>query len=65
MFSLLLVLFFAITGITLNHPEWAFGEQSTRTLKGKLPGAVLASDEVNWLQVVEHCELNTVFEEEH
>ena len=25
MFSLAVVLFFSVTGITLNHPDWFFG----------------------------------------
>lgn len=31
MIALLLVLFFGITGITLNHPEWTFGDEPTTT----------------------------------
>lgn len=38
MFSLLSILFFALTGITLNHPDWTFtGEPTPRVLKGKFP----------------------------
>ncbi len=38
MIALLVVLFFALTGITLNHPEWTFGTDSTtETLSGTFP----------------------------
>src|SRR4051812_9492112 len=30
MFGLAAVLFFSVTGITLNHPDWFFGESSRR-----------------------------------
>ncbi|MEY4188700.1 MAG: hypothetical protein RIT02_3734 [Planctomycetota bacterium] len=30
------VLFFSITGLTLNHPDWFFSE-STKTVEGKVP----------------------------
>lgn len=40
MLSLLVVLFFAATGITLNHPEWVFGNaQTIHTYQGTLPQA--------------------------
>ncbi len=29
MLSFLVILFFAITGVTLNHPEWTFGATET------------------------------------
>lgn len=31
MIALLLVLFFGISGITLNHPDWTFGDEPTST----------------------------------
>ena len=38
MFSLLIVLFFAITGVTLNHPNWTFGTKGNRVdTTGSLP----------------------------
>jgi hypothetical protein len=56
MFCLLVILFFALTGITLNHADWAFGNVETKTeLMGTLPaGWNKGNDEVNWLQVVEY-----------
>jgi uncharacterized protein len=55
MVSFVVVLFFALTGITLNHPEWMFGSsETTHTEVGVLPAAWRAGDEVDWLVVVEH-----------
>lgn len=31
MIALLVVLFFGVTGITLNHPDWAFGQSTSTT----------------------------------
>lgn len=54
MVSLLIVLFFALTGITLNHPEWTFGGAERRsTLTGQLPATWKAGNAVNWLVVDE------------
>jgi len=45
MISLLVVLFFGITGLTLNHPSWTFGDGVDRsTYSGSLPGEYLAAD---------------------
>lgn len=54
MLSLIVVLFFALTGITLNHPDWLFGTSETRTQsQGALPANWLENNKVNWLVVVE------------
>jgi hypothetical protein len=54
MFSLLVMVFFGITGITLNHPGWAFGtESSTETSAGVLPAASLNNGDVEFLAVSE------------
>lgn len=37
MLCFLVVLFFAITGITLNHTEWFDGKQTEKKFEGKLP----------------------------
>ncbi|MBC8137718.1 MAG: PepSY-associated TM helix domain-containing protein [Fibrella sp.] len=43
MLSLLLVLFFSATGLTLNHPDWFFSKQMKQTdTEGKLSEAWLA-----------------------
>ena len=55
MLSLIIVLFFSVTGITLNHPNWLFGTAETRVEKtGILPSAWRSGDDINWLVVVEH-----------
>jgi uncharacterized protein len=55
MFSLMVVLFFAITGITLNHPDWIFGQAETRKeSNGTLPTTWRTNGKVNWLEVIEH-----------
>lgn len=55
MISLLIVLFFAITGVTLNHPDWTFGTSGGRTEStGILPSSWNAGGQVDWLAVSEH-----------
>ena len=55
MFSLLIVLFFAITGVTLNHPNWTFGTKGNRIdTTGSLPQGWNANGKVDWLVVSEH-----------
>lgn len=44
MFSFLVILFFAITGITLNHPEKFSGQQVVTKQSGKLDSAWVASE---------------------
>ena len=54
MISLLVVLFFALTGITLNHPDWVFGTGDVKsTLTGTLPAGWIKDGTVNWLTVAE------------
>ncbi|WP_295817595.1 PepSY-associated TM helix domain-containing protein [uncultured Deinococcus sp.] len=54
MISLLVVLFFAATGITLNHPDWVFGSGEVRSeLTGTLPAGWITAGTVNWLTVAE------------
>lgn len=56
MFALLVVLFFGITGITLNHPQWTFGDDvDTSTVAGTLPfAATLADGSVDYLTISEY-----------
>ena len=56
MISLLVVLFFSITGVTLNHPNWVFGGAGGRsTVTGLLPdGWRNDAGIVDWLAVSEH-----------
>ena len=55
MFSLLVVLFFSVTGITLNHPEWSFGFKETQQ---EVSGAFLAGwhseKSTDWLLVADY-----------
>ena len=55
MFTMLVVLFFALTGITLNHPDWVFGDaESAVDVSGTLPDGWKRGEEIDWLRVVEH-----------
>jgi uncharacterized protein len=54
MFSLLVVLFFSVTGLTLNHPEWLSGASKQSDTTGQLSADwVHAPGEVKKLEVVE------------
>jgi hypothetical protein len=54
MFSMAAILFFSVTGITLNHPGWFFGETERSTqAQGQVDTRWLGS-EVAKLEVVEH-----------
>jgi uncharacterized protein len=54
MISLLVVLFFSLTGITLNHPDWAFGTKPTRQqIQGTLPANAFVDGKVDWLNITE------------
>ena len=53
MVSLVAVLFFAATGVTLNHPDWLAAE-STRELEGTLPATWKTAKGVDWMVVDEY-----------
>jgi uncharacterized protein len=54
MFSFGMLLFFAITGITLNHPQWIEGQQRVTHSTGELTPALISEEnKLNELQVVE------------
>jgi hypothetical protein len=53
MVSFAVVLFFAITGVTLNHQEWFAAEQLTTQVQGSMPTTWLATADVDKLQVAE------------
>jgi len=53
MVSLLVVLFFAATGVTLNHPDWLAGER-TEEVTGTLPATWKTAKGIDWLVVAEH-----------
>ena len=44
MASFSIILFFAVTGLTLNHPTWFANQQKTIDHKGQLPAALLTPD---------------------
>jgi uncharacterized protein len=49
-----IVLFFALTGITLNHPNWAFGGSLKQTtITGTMPPSWKSGTTVNWFRVAE------------
>jgi uncharacterized protein len=57
MFSFALVLFFAVTGLTLNHADWFSDASRTTDYKGKLTASWVSVDDtskVNKLAVVEY-----------
>jgi len=57
MFSFAALLFFAITGITLNHPGWTSGQAQLKKLTGKLNPAWVTSPDtalVAKLEIVEY-----------
>jgi len=56
MAALVIVLFFGVTGVTLNHPEWSLGlEPSTTKVSGDLPaGGIAANGEPQFLVISEH-----------
>lgn len=54
MIALLLVLFFGITGITLNHPDWTFGDEPTTTTEtGTFDFAVAPDGATDYLAISE------------
>lgn len=54
MIALLLVLFFGLTGITVNHPEWTFGDGPTTTSKsGTMTFEVAPNGTTDYLKVSE------------
>lgn len=56
MISLLIVLFFGLTGITLNHPDWTFGDDvNDSTYTGTLPDGISDSaGNVDFLTISEY-----------
>lgn len=55
MLSVLLILFFGITGLLLNHPDWTFGQQSTTTTAtGTLPSDSISGDSVDFLVISDY-----------
>jgi len=55
MICLIIVLFFSLTGITLNHPTWTLGGgTTTQTVSGSFPFAVTSNGYVDYLRIAEY-----------
>lgn len=57
LFGLVVILFFSVTGLTLNHPNWMFGSvRNEQQISGQVPAEWVQQDrtEVAKLEVVEH-----------
>ena len=55
MICLLIVLFFSVTGLTLNHPNWTLGGHTSQVKEaGTLPPASVNGTNVDWLAVAEY-----------
>ncbi|WZO97522.1 PepSY-associated TM helix domain-containing protein [Isosphaeraceae bacterium EP7] len=68
MLGLAVTLFFAVTGLTLNHPQWFHTErriEAEGTIEGRWltprPGADGATDDVARLEIVEHLRASQGF----
>lgn len=57
MIALVLVLFFGLTGLTLNHPQWTFGDaMETTREQGTFPfDPLMADGTVNYLRASEYA----------
>lgn len=57
MFSFATLLFFAVTGITLNHPDWLGGQPRIESISGKLNSTWVSATDTNRIakmEIVEH-----------
>jgi len=57
MFSFLIVLFFAATGLTLNHAEWFDGKQIEKKMTGNMPAQWVNTSDTNQVKKFEIVEL--------
>ena len=55
MISMLIVAFFAFTGLTLNHPTWSLGSTKTKTEQGTVPAGAIEGGNVDYLAIAEHA----------
>ncbi len=53
--SMLVVAFFALTGLTLNHPDWSLGSTTTTTAHGTLPAGSVTGRTVDYLKISEYA----------
>lgn len=55
MFGLVAILFFSVTGLTLNHPDWTFGGTSKELVhEGTVSKKWLVPEKMGRLEIVEH-----------
>ncbi len=57
MFSFATLLFFAVTGITLNHPDWLTAQQHVESISGKVDSTWISATDTNRtakMEIVEH-----------
>jgi hypothetical protein len=57
MLSFIVVLFFSVTGITLNHAEWFDGKQVEKKVTGKLPADWVNNQDTSKIKKLEIVEL--------
>jgi len=57
MISFVIVLFFAVTGITLNHAEWFDGKQVEKKMEGNVPAAWVTPHDTTQIKKLEIVEL--------
>lgn len=57
MLSFLVVLFFAVTGITLNHAEWFDGKQVEKKIAGTVPLTWVSTSDTGQIKKLEIVEL--------
>ena len=55
MASMLIVAFFAFTGLTLNHPTWSLGSTSTDIEDGTVPAGAIDGTTVDYLAISEYA----------
>ena len=58
MVSFALLLFFAVTGLTLNHTDWFAAQMRTSQVRGQVPTAWVKSEQPAKLEIVEHLRKN-------
>jgi len=55
MISMLIVAFFAFTGLTLNHPSWSLGSTKTTTKHTTVPAGAIDNGNVDYLAISEYA----------
>jgi hypothetical protein len=55
MASMLIVAFFAITGLTLDHPSWTLGSPHSNTRQATLPPSVVTGPTPDYLAISEYA----------